>query len=109
MKEKTFVYTASIDDNNVYQSIETIAVKMVEDQEQMIAQTLASEIDKTYNGNFREITIDRKKLGRALNNAMPQSPSSRYGTSEKVCGSCFATINESYNYCPICGRKIKWN
>lgn len=108
MKEKTFVYTASIDDNNVYQFIETIAVKMVEDQEQMIEQTLASEIDRAYRRNFREITIDRKKLKRALINAMPQKPANHYGTNDLQCGSCFAIINESYNYCPICGREIKW-
>ena len=36
----------------------------------------------------------------------PMEP--RFDTWWFVCGNCEQSIEEDYNYCPNCGRQVKW-
>lgn len=109
MIEKKLVTTATINGEEAFKSIENISVKMVDEQEAVIMQTVANEIDKAFNGRFVDITLDRKKLERALLNAIPVSAHFSFDDNNQRCGGCYGVLKTEYSFCPMCGRKIKWN
>lgn len=109
MTENKLVTTATINGEEAFKTIENISVRMVDEQEAVIMQTIANEIDKAFNGRFTDITLDRKKLERALLNATPIRTHFSLADDRQHCGACYEILKTEYSFCPTCGRKIKWN
>lgn len=109
MAEKRFITIAKIDDEEVFRSIEEVSIEIADHQDQMIKQMFVEEIDRIFGNKFHAITLDEKKLGRALSNAMPARPCRFPNDSGSYCGLCGTEIKVSYCYCPSCGKAILWN
>lgn len=103
--EKSFETVMKVDGEELYRTIETVSVEMVDHQFEMIMQV----VNNTYgNTTYRAITLDKKKLQQALINATPIQPHFSFEDNHAHCGTCYEELKSGYSFCPACGRKIKW-
>lgn len=105
-------------ENPIHELIHRYSVKVVEEQDEILMQTLQTIGGETY----KDVTVDRNKVVDMLKKYIALKPLETDAYPTRIyCPTCYHTLvynkhnldyvrsNQVYNNCPACGQTFDWS